>query len=77
MEGRGRVWRCPPDADPASVAAAPVGPGDALTVPTGWRFPDKAKEGGPLRFLCYTSPPWPGPEEAQPAERGGLGEATV
>ena len=77
LEGRGQVWRCPAEADPASVAAAPVGPGDALTIPTGWRFQFKAEEGGPLRFLCYTSPPWPGPDEAQPAERGGLGEATV
>ena len=77
LEGQGRVWRCPAGADPASVAAAPVGPGDALTIPTGWRFQFDAEQGGPLRFLCYTSPPWPGPEEAQPAERGGLGEATV
>jgi mannose-6-phosphate isomerase-like protein (cupin superfamily) len=55
----------------------PVSPGDALTVPAGWSFQFSAGNGGPLRFLCYTSPPWPGPEEAQPAERGGLGKATV
>ena len=77
LEGRGRVWRCPPEADPAAVTAAPVGPGDALTIPTRWRFQFSADKDAPLRFLCYTSPPWPGPEEAQPAEQGGLGEATV
>ena len=73
LEGRGQVWRCPPEADPASVTAVGVGPGDALAIPTGWRFQFSADKDAPLRFLCYTSPPWPGPEEAHPAERGGLG----
>ena len=77
LEGRGQVWRCPAEADPASMAAVTVGPGDALTIPTGWRFQFSADSDGLLRYLCYTSPPWPGPEDAQPAERGGLGEATV
>ena len=77
LEGSGQVWRCPPDAGPESVAPVMVGPGDALIVPANWRFQFSADEGGPLRFLCYTSPPWPGPEEAQPADHGGLGEATV
>ena len=77
LEGRGRVWRCPPDVETDSVTPVSVGPGDALTIPTGWRFQLSAASDGPLRFLCYTSPPWPGPEETQPAERGGLGEATV
>ena len=77
LEGNGQVWRCPPGADQESVAPEQVGPGDALTIPTEWRFQFCADESGPLRFLCYTSPPWPGPEEAQPAEHGGLGEATV
>src|SRR5262245_37614356 len=72
--GRGRVWRCPPDAaaDPFDVA-----PGDTLVVPTGWRFQFAASVEGELRFLCYTCPPWPGPGEAEPAEPGGLGAATV
>jgi len=25
-----------------------------------------------LRFLCYTSPPWPGEDEAVPVPDGGL-----
>ena len=91
LEGEGQVWRCPPDA--ASVGPEPVlreaegpvegpppqhvSPGDALVIPTGWRFQFAASPNGPLRFLCHTTPPWPGEDEAVPAERGGLGEATV
>ena len=38
-----------------------------------WRCPpDRA-----LRFLCHTTPPWPGEDEAVAAEGSGLGEATV
>ena len=74
LEGCGRVWRCPPDsvAEPIDVA-----PGDTLVIPTGWRFQFSAAPDSALRFLCFTDPPWPGPEEAQPAESGALGEATV
>lgn len=77
LEGEGSVWRCPPDAQPESVAAVPVSPGDALAIPTSWRFQFSAGPGSALRFLCYTCPPWPGDGEAVPADRGGLGEATV
>ena len=77
LEGQGEVWRCPPGADPASVPAVEVGPGDALVIPTGWRFQFRAGAAGCFRFLCYTSPPWPGVDEAQRAESGGLGEPTV
>ncbi len=77
LEGSGQVWRCPPTSSPGSVAALAVSPGDALTIPTGWRFQFSASKEAPLRFLCYTSPPWPGQQEAQPARAGGLGEARV
>ncbi|MDP6226252.1 MAG: cupin domain-containing protein [Dehalococcoidia bacterium] len=77
LEGHGQIWRCPPGAGPDAMATVPVGPGDALTIPPGWRFQFSAGRGGLLRFLCYTSPLWPGPNEAQPAEHGGLGEATA
>ncbi len=83
LEGEGQVWRCPPDA--ASVGPEPVegpppqpvSPGDALVIPTGWRFQFAAGPNAPLRFLCHTTPPWPGEDEAVAAERGGLGAATV
>ena len=77
LEGEGQVWRCPPDADSASVPPQHVSPGNALVIPTGWRFQFVAAPEGPLRFLCHTTPPWPGEDEAVAAERGGLGEATV
>ena len=77
LEGRGRVWRCPPYMEAASVPAQDVTPGDALVIPTGWRFQFAAGSGGPLRFLCHTTPPWPGEDEAMAAESGGLGEPTV
>jgi mannose-6-phosphate isomerase-like protein (cupin superfamily) len=77
LEGDGVVWRCPPGADAASVEPVAVGPGDALVIPSGWSFQFRASLDGPLRFLCYTSPPWPGPDEAAPAAQNGLGPPTV
>ena len=77
LEGGGYVWRCPPGAGLASIPPQAVSPGDALVIPTGWRFQFAATADAPLRFLCHTTPPWPGDDEAIPAERGGLGEATV
>lgn len=77
LEGQGRVWRCSSDDDPWDVGPVAVAPGDALAIPTGWRFQFSAAEEGPLRFLCVTIPPWPGLDEAQPADYGGLGPATV
>ena len=77
LEGRGRVWRCPPDADAATKAPQDVSAGDALVIPTGWRFQFAASRESALRFVCHTTPPWPGEDEAVPAECGGLGEPTV
>ena len=72
--GRGRVWRCPPggSADPIDVSA-----GDTLVIPPRWAFQFSAAPTTALRFLCYTSPPWPGPEEAEPVGPGALGTPTV
>ncbi len=66
--GRGRLWLRSP-AGEATVRA--VRPGTTLVIPTGWAFQFQAADGD-LRFLCYTSPPWPGDAEAQPAGPGGL-----
>ena len=74
VEGRGHVWRCPPGADADPVE---VGPGDTLVIPTGWQFQFRAARETTLRFLCFTSPPWPGADEAKPAETGALGDPTV
>ena len=88
LEGRGQVWRCPPGrvsselAEGSNHAAPSVAPqyvaaGDALVIPTGWRFQFAASPDVALRFLCHTTPPWPGEDEAVPAEHGGLGDPTV
>ena len=76
LEGDGQVWRCPPTSVPETVAPVPVSPGDALAIPTGWRFQFSANPDAPLRFLCHTTPPWPGEDESPPAPAGGLGEGT-
>ena len=79
LEGYGQVWRCPPEVDPAEVEPMAVQPGDALTIPVGWRFQFSAAadSAAGLRFLCITIPPWPGAGEAHPADYGGLGPATI
>jgi mannose-6-phosphate isomerase-like protein (cupin superfamily) len=69
IQGGGQVWRRAPGAPDGHSAS--VGPGDALVIPTGWEFQFRAGPDG-LRFLCYTSPPWPGADEAVLLERGGL-----
>jgi len=67
-EGRGRLWR----AAGADAAPVEISPGDAIVIPQGVRFQFQALA-RPLRFLCYTSPPWPGPAEAELLAEGGLG----
>ena len=69
LEGHGQVWRCPPGTDPKIVPPLPVGPADALVIPTGWSFQFSANASEPLRFLCITIPPWPGENEAAPYPR--------
>ena len=70
--GEGWVWRCPPETETSTAHTTHVGPGDAVVIPVGWSFQFKASEEAELRFLCYTSPPWPGADEAVAVERGGL-----
>ena len=69
LEGTGQVWREPPD---EQDRITDVGPGSVLVIPTGWAFQFSAGTDGTLRILCFTSPPWPGADEAEPVERGGL-----
>lgn len=67
--GEGRVWRRPPVGE---ALVDDVRPGSVLVIPTGWAFQFRAGPDGELRFLCYTSPPWPGDDEAEPVADGGL-----
>lgn len=69
LAGRGRVWLQPPG---EAGRDREVEPGSVVVIRTGWAFQFAARPDGDLRFLCYTSPPWPGDEEAEPVEEGGL-----
>lgn len=77
VEGSGEVWRCPPDAPPADVAPMAVAPGDALVIPTGWAFQFRAGPDEALRFICVTTPPWPGMDEAVEVPDAGPWPATL
>ncbi|MBO0687483.1 MAG: cupin domain-containing protein [Candidatus Dormibacteraeota bacterium] len=71
LAGEGKVWRQTPQGYPEITD---VHPGTVLRIPTGWAFQFQAGPSEELRFLCYTSPPWPGDEEAEPVPEGGLSE---
>lgn len=68
LEGSGRVWLRAPDGDERRDE---VSRGSTVVIPTGWAFQFSAGDGG-LRFLCYTTPPWPGVGEAEMLASGGL-----
>lgn len=61
LEGEGEVWRQGAD---GTARVVRVGPGSALTIPLGCRFQFRNVGAGDLRFLCMTTPPWPGEDEA-------------
>ena len=60
LEGTGQVWRRQRDEE----RVVEVSPGGSLTIPVGAHFQFRATEGGPLRILIVTMPPWPGEDEA-------------
>lgn len=73
LGGSGELWLCSPEGTVDEVRR--VEPNQTLIIPTGWAFQFRAPGEEPLRFLCFTSPPWPGDEEAIPVTEGGLGPA--
>jgi mannose-6-phosphate isomerase-like protein (cupin superfamily) len=75
MAGAGNVWLRSPDGAVDSIRN--VETGVTVTIPTGWAFQFQATGSEPLRFLCFTSPPWPGDDEAVPVPQGGLGAANL
>ncbi len=77
LAGSGEVWRCPPTAAPAKVAPVAVSPGDALVIPTGWVFQFRADPDDALRFICVTTPPWPGMDEAVAVVESGAWPPTL
>lgn len=69
LAGSGEVW--------IESATRPMMPGDVVVIPTRTPFQFRSIGPEPLRFLCYTSPPWPGEPEAIAVDDGGLGPPTV
>ncbi len=58
--GRGEVWRKQGDRE----EVVEVGPGSALTIPTGSHFQFRTVGPEPFQFVMCTMPPWPGAHEA-------------
>jgi mannose-6-phosphate isomerase-like protein (cupin superfamily) len=75
LAGSGEVWLRSPDGTVDSIRN--VEPGTTVTIPTGWAFQFRGLGHESMRFLCYTSPPWPGDDEAIPVAEGGLGPANL
>lgn len=75
LAGTGQVWIRSPDGETERTQR--VTPGSTVTISTGWDFQFSADPGADLRFLCFTSPPWPGEDEAVAVADGGLGHPTI
>ncbi len=73
LEGEGEVWLHDPDLDSGSIIALRAGA--RVVIPTGHRFQFRTIGDSDLRFLCYTSPPWPGDDEAVPVAEGAWAPA--
>jgi mannose-6-phosphate isomerase-like protein (cupin superfamily) len=68
LAGSGEMWLKDPDS--GDTATPPIGPGSTVLIRTGNHFQFRSSGPGELRILCYTSPPWPGPDEAVVVEKG-------
>jgi mannose-6-phosphate isomerase-like protein (cupin superfamily) len=64
VSGQGRIWRSLGGVERID----PIGPGTALTIPLGTAFQFRAEGDSALSFVAITMPPWPGMEEALPAQ---------
>ena len=62
VRGSGVFHRLSPDGGEEQTTK--VAPGDALLIPTGYRFWVDNTGPDDLVFLCCDAPPWPGAEEA-------------
>jgi mannose-6-phosphate isomerase-like protein (cupin superfamily) len=64
VAGRGLLWRRLGEAESVET----LEPGVAATIPLGAAFQFRADAEGPLAFVAVTMPPWPGMDEAVPAD---------
>ena len=64
VSGRGSIWRSQEGVENIE----PLAPGTSLTIPLGTAFQFRAEAGLALAFVAITMPPWPGTDEALPAQ---------
>lgn len=64
VSGRGEIWRTRGGFE----ETVPLMPGICLTIPTGTAFQFRAAPDASLGIVGVTMPPWPGPDEAMPAQ---------
>ena len=64
LSGRGQMWRASGD----TQTVEDLHPGVCLTIPLGTRFQFKSLGEAPLTAIAATMPPWPGDDEAIPAD---------
>jgi mannose-6-phosphate isomerase-like protein (cupin superfamily) len=64
VSGQGSIWRSLGSVERID----PIGPGTALTIPLGTAFQFRAEGDSALSFVAITMPPWPGMDEALPAQ---------
>jgi mannose-6-phosphate isomerase-like protein (cupin superfamily) len=64
VSGGGSIWRRQEGFERIETLA----PGTALTIPLGTAFQFRADGGSALAFVAITMPPWPGMDEAMPAQ---------
>jgi mannose-6-phosphate isomerase-like protein (cupin superfamily) len=69
--GRGRMWR----RDAAREEVVEIGAGVSIAIPAGTSFQFRCDGAEAIEAVGVTMPPWPGSEEAAPAE--GIWPATV
>jgi mannose-6-phosphate isomerase-like protein (cupin superfamily) len=64
VSGQGSIWRSLGSVERID----PLAPGTALTIPLGTAFQFRAEGALALAFVAITMPPWPGMDEALPAQ---------
>jgi len=64
ISGHGEMWREQEDGG----QVAEVHPGVCVTIPLGTRFQFRCTGHAPLEAIGVTMPPWPGEDEAVPAD---------
>lgn len=64
LSGIGEVWR----KYEGKEETAEIEPGTSINIPAGACFQFRNIGAEPLKFICITMPPWPGPEEAELAQ---------